>query len=236
MRDIIKDSLYFENHLNEINRLIKKYADMKLIIIGEYGENSPRVRTANIILSNYYLDKINSLYSMGKTQNEIKEVYSYFVETLDSTWDKETGSYIQLLQAVSLGIFLEETKELEILQQLVQREGFHDFLIDYMFHSVDNSWVKTNELAFTRPYETLKAVTQAHTKEVAETLLKQYVEKEWYQGHRDAGWYNSHKSPHAIYNGYWSYESGAVAKIMQLNDAEFQTIKYYPYDFVQYEQ
>ncbi|WP_159458143.1 MULTISPECIES: PoNe immunity protein domain-containing protein [Listeria] len=233
MRDELKSNTYFKERLAYLDESINQFEEL---LIQYKDSTNVNFRSAYLSLLNYYSSKINCSYSIGDPIEIINKLLPRYVNLIEKTWDKETGSYIQLLQAVSLGILLEETKELEILQQLVQREGFHDFLIDYMFHSVDNSWVKTNELAFTRPYETLKAVTQAHTKEVAETLLKQYVEKEWYQGHRDAGWYNSHKSPHAIYNGYWSYESGAVAKIMQLNDAEFQTIKYYPYDFVQYEQ
>ncbi|WP_162859603.1 PoNe immunity protein domain-containing protein [Listeria goaensis] len=233
MRDELKSNTYFKERLAYLDESINQFEEL---LIQYKDSTNVNFRSAYLSLLNYYSSKINCSYSIGDPIEIINKLLPRYVNLIEKTWDKETGSYIQLLQAVSLGIFLEETKELEILQQLVQREGFHDFLIDYMFHSVDNSWVKTNELAFTRPYETLKAVTQAHTKEVAETLLKQYVEKEWYQGHRDAGWYNSHKSPHAIYNGYWSYESGAVAKIMQLDDAEFQTINYYPYDFVQYEQ
>ncbi|WP_149023628.1 PoNe immunity protein domain-containing protein [Listeria rocourtiae] len=37
-----------------------------------------------------------------------------------------------------------------------------------------------------------------------------------------------------IYSGYWSYESGAIAKVLQLDDEVLKEVKYYPYDLVHY--
>ncbi|MDR2570707.1 MAG: DUF1911 domain-containing protein, partial [Oscillospiraceae bacterium] len=38
----------------------------------------------------------------------------------------------------------------------------------------------------------------------------------------------------SFYSGYWSYESGAVAKILRLDDTGWEDMKYYPYDMVHY--
>lgn len=37
-----------------------------------------------------------------------------------------------------------------------------------------------------------------------------------------------------LYSGYWSFESGAVVKILGLDDNELEDVKYYPYDLVHF--
>jgi len=64
--------------------------------------------------------------------------------------------------------------------------------------------------------------------------LKLYLEMYWYRGHRDSGWYDSHKHRDLIYSGYWSFESGAVAKILGLDDSNLKDVPYFPYDLVHY--
>lgn len=60
-----------------------------------------------------------------------------------------------------------------------------------------------------RPYSVLYDVTNAKDKDEALKLLTYYLKEKWYQGHNDTGWYDSHLNKNDIYNGYWSYESGA---------------------------
>jgi hypothetical protein len=54
----------------------------------------------------------------------------------------------------------------------------------------------------------------------------------WYKGHSDTGWYNDHKSKWNIHFGYWSFESGALVKILGLDDNSLKNQQYYPYDMV----
>lgn len=42
------------------------------------------------------------------------------------------------------------------------------------------------------------------------------------------------KSKFDTYSGYWSYESGAIAKVLQLDDEVLKNVPYYPYDLVHY--
>jgi hypothetical protein len=37
-----------------------------------------------------------------------------------------------------------------------------------------------------------------------------------------------------IYCGYWSFESGAIARILQLDDSTLANTPYYPYDMAHY--
>lgn len=59
--------------------------------------------------------------------------------------------------------------------------------------------------------------------------------KKWYKLHKDAAWYDSHKSKQDIYNGYWSFEAGAIAKILNIEDSSLKDEPYYPYDLVHFQ-
>jgi hypothetical protein len=49
-------------------------------------------------------------------------------------------------------------------------------------------------------------------------------------------WYDSHKSSKNDYYGYWSFEAGAIAKILNLDDSSLKDVAYYPYDLVHYKK
>ena len=77
-----------------------------------------------------------------------------------------------------------------------------------------------------------RSVVNCSDKDEAVEILRKYLEKEWYKKHRDAAWYDSHKIEHVGYLGYWSFESGAIAKIMGLDNEKLKGVQYYPYDMV----
>lgn len=63
-------------------------------------------------------------------------------------------------------------------------------------------------------------------------MLKMYLSKVWYS--ENCGCYEAHKSTQNIYYGYWSFEAGAIAKMLLLNDEELKEQQYYPYDLVHF--
>lgn len=58
------------------------------------------------------------------------------------------------------------------------------------------------------------------------------MEKEWFKGHYDYDWKNSHKEPG--YVGYWSFETAALTKILELDDTSLVNNNHYPYDLAHY--
>ncbi|WP_368135627.1 PoNe immunity protein domain-containing protein, partial [Bacteroides caccae] len=44
-------------------------------------------------------------------------------------------------------------------------------------------------------------------------------------------WYNDHKYG-IVHDGYWSFESGALVKVLGLDDSCLKGLPYYPYDMV----
>ena len=65
-------------------------------------------------------------------------------------------------------------------------------------------------------------------------LLEKYLKEDWYNKEYEC--YEAHKSDQNIYYGYWSFEAGAIAKILKLNDSNLKNVPYYPYDLVHYKK
>ena len=61
-------------------------------------------------------------------------------------------------------------------------------------------------------------------------LLEKYLKEDWYNKEYEC--YEAHKSSQNIYYGYWSFEAGAIAKILNLDDSNLKNMPYYPYDLV----
>ena len=74
--------------------------------------------------------------------------------------------------------------------------------------------------------------TAKEDKDKASGLLEEYIEKKWLEGHSKLGWKNIHKQ--GGYIGLWSYEAGAVAKMLGLDDSKLINSNHYPYDLVHY--
>ena len=46
----------------------------------------------------------------------------------------------------------------------------------------------------------------------------------------------THQGIDGIYYGYWSFEAGAIAKKLHLDDTSLKNVPYYPYDLVHYKK
>ena len=177
-------------------------------------------------------DVLLATYSVGYPLETFKEEYIVFVESLIPVWHKNSG-YVQMLWALSIGILLEIDDEVfDKLVDLVRKDDPVDYQIDYLIHYRQPDWAIRDDFMFPRPYVFTEKITQAESSTEATELLQFYLEKEWYQGHRDMGWYDLHKRNIDNYVGYWSFESGAICKIMGLNPEDFKELDYFPYDLV----
>ena len=233
MRDRLKDKDYFSNYLAYQNKRIDKFEQIVQKTIVEKGRDFAGVKTGQIVLLNFYLDKVSALYSYGVSLQEIRMLYSSIVKCFVNTWNKD-GSYSVLLKVLSLAVLLEVSKKdcHEVLTH-IQCEKVTDDLISLMENKLNSDIPRTfdKEPEYS-PYNFLESVVINNDKYQAAMMLKRYLESEWYSGHDDTGWYDSHKDNSEIYCGYWSYEAGAVAKILQINDDELKNQPYYPYDMV----
>ncbi|MFS9025794.1 PoNe immunity protein domain-containing protein [Streptococcus sp. OMI870] len=171
-------------------------------------------------------------YTVGYPIEDFKKEYINFVNSLLPVWQSNSG-YLQMVRALSIGILLEIDEEIfDQLVDLVKKDDTEDYLIDYLIQSRHPEWTIRINYNFPRPYGFTRKIIEEDNSDQALKLLKEYVAKKWYPGHRDTGWYDLHKENIDNYYGYWSFESGALCKIKGLDYKQLEGLPYFPYDLV----
>lgn len=171
-------------------------------------------------------------YTAGYPIEDFKKEYINFVNSLLPVWQSNSG-YLQMVRALSIGILLEIDEEIfDQLVDLVKKDDPEDYLIDYLIQSRHPEWSIRINYNFPRPYGFTRKIIEEDNSDQALKLLKEYVTKKWYQGSRDAAWYDVHKQNIKNHVGYWSFESGALCKLKGLDYKELEGVSYFPYDLV----
>ncbi|PEI87016.1 PoNi-like cognate immunity protein [Bacillus toyonensis] len=210
-----------EDTKNGIQRYSK---DNKSIIEGTYLANF-----------RYEMEDIRAKYSLGEEISVIEEDFHNAIYDLENTGSREIG-YLSLIWMISLGILLEtDKKNIERLKKIIDKKNVNDAVIDFLLCASDIGYTKmTNRYYKENPYaKTREIIELAQTdKKEASKRLQTYMEKEWFKGHYDYEWKNAHKEPG--YVGYWSFETAALVKILELDDTSLKDNNHYPYDLAHY--
>ncbi|HFJ9428822.1 DUF1911 domain-containing protein [Bacillus cereus] len=210
-----------EDTKNGIQRYSK---DNKSIIEGTYLANF-----------RYEMEDIRAKYSLGEDISVIEEDFHNAIYDLENTGSREIG-YLSLIWMISLGILLEtDKKNIERLKKIVDKKNMNDVVIDFLLCASDIGYTKMTNVYFKEnPYaKTREIIELAQTdKKEASKRLQTYMEKEWFKGHYDYEWKNAHKEPG--YVGYWSFETAALVKILELDDTSLKDNNHYPYDLAHY--
>lgn len=204
----------------------------------ETSDDEQYINDIKLSLFKYSLKILQAKYSQGRPIEELKPVLFDIIEYSTTIWD-QSFAYVQMVWMLSIGIMLEiEDEEFNKLITLVKAGNPNDYLIDQLIKYRKADWnTESTDFKFPKPYMKIKNVFElALTGDKARALemLSSYVDKAWYKGHSDMSWYDNHKSKFNIHVGYWSFESGAIAKILGLNDTGLKDHRYYPYDLVNY--
>ncbi|KOP69336.1 hypothetical protein AMS59_23430 [Lysinibacillus sp. FJAT-14745] len=218
----IEDIKNFEE--DEKNGIQRKPNDNKSIIEARYLRNF-----------RYEMEDIRAKYSLGEDISTIEEDFLHAIKDVEHTGTRVVG-YINLLWMISLGILLEtDKKNIVRLAKVVEEKNIQDSLIDYLLCVGDIGYTKITDVYFKEnPYAKTKEIIElAQTdKKEASKRLQTYMEKEWFKGHYDYEWKNAHKEPG--YVGFWSFETAALAKILELDDASLINNNHYPYELAHY--
>ena len=181
--------------------------------------------------------KLNSFvtkYSMGEDVVKLRSDYDDLVKILKDNWTI-TGGYVQMLWMLSIGIMLDtDERNMRILSNMIDNENVSDALYDFLIKYRLTDWERCSDtVLFPVPYQsTLSIISNNNqSKELTLQRLEKYLKKEWYRGHSDCAWHNNHKYG-IIHNGYWSFDSGALVKVLGLDDSSLKGLPYYPYDMV----
>lgn len=223
---------FIEENREDIERLKE---DTKNGIQRKTIDNESIIEASYLRTFKYEMEDIRAKYSLGYDISTIEEDYHNAIDDLEQTGTREVG-YLSLLWTISLGILLEtDKKNIERLSKVVEKKEINDAVIDFLLCASDIGYTKiTNEYYKENPYAKTRGIIDlAQTdKREASKRLQTYMEKEWFKGHYDYEWKNSHKEPG--YVGYWSFETAALAKILALDDTSLVNNNHYPYDLAHY--
>jgi hypothetical protein len=232
-----KDDLYFEEYISESAEIVSN----TLQRLSNGDVNKDRMDAVKERIFSESLHTAIACFSAGRSSLEQSKFLIIAVRLLESHWfyppkpnsvSVYFDSYPKIIWMTTLMDFLRLRNELGIaIQNLIESIESRDWLLDYLFYLKKP---QAETLIFPKPYATLKAAVEAQATDpkLASALVKRYLEKEWYKGHKDAYWYDNHKSKHDTFFGYWSFEAAAVVKIAGIDDSSFRDNEYYPKDLL----
>lgn len=216
MRDKRKDKEYYRAYLDyQYSRIEKKSAKLA----ESEGEKRQRVLVS---LTGYEIDLLKAEFSCGASKENLKTLLiramSVISENADVTFD-------DLLTLLSLAVMLDAGNDAKKLIDSKADFISEDRLLSFLSTYIKNGKRDWNQsVSLRKEYDALNNVFDSDDKEAA---LNEYLEK-WYGSHSDYAWYNSHLRDTDTYCGYWSFESVAIARILQLDSSKLSGSDYYP--------
>ena len=225
MRDKIKDIEYFNTFINEDLARVKKFSEK--LENGEVKED--RILPKKTKIHDLKLGIMIARYSKGDELPLLEDEYFDLVDGWEEVWEPEY--YNKNLKMISLGILFQVDKVfVKKVKNMLKESNINDWLYNFLLDSLDDEQIEENkEMLFPTTFSTLQKVVYEENKI---ELLKKYLDNDWYN--EDCGCYEAHKSKQNVYYGYWSFEAGAISKILKINDAQLRDTQYYPYDMVHY--
>jgi hypothetical protein len=238
IRSKVKDKDYFDKYIEVLQEIIEEsYSDLRSQSV---QPNQIKSFTGNIYTSHIKL--FVAKYSAGYPIDSIRLVLERAIALLEETWSYPTGqnvaafywdTYPELLWMLSTAYCLGmKAHEIDPIIKIVNNAAGHDWLVDFLLSNFGNHVVIHSSLVFPKPYTSLKKAVDESDPLKRSAIVKHYLEKEWYPGHKGVYWYDKHKSRHDTFFGYWSFESAAVVKIAGIDDSSFRDNMYYPKDLL----
>ena len=213
-----RDKLFTEEqYLKQLAEYADDIKEEEEEIIASYDkEHNSGGMSPYVFLLKYRIGSLVTMYSMGKDLECLKTDYLQAVRAMQEYWTPY-GYYQQMLWLLSIGIMLDyEDDILHVMLTLIEQEEVKDHVYDVLLNYRFTERKKLANSVFCYiPYRAILEVSDlAKTNKTQATKrLEKYLKKEWYRGHSEYPWYNDHKYG-VIHDGYWSFESGALVKVL----------------------
>lgn len=251
MREQSRDIIYWERLIQKRIKLIS--TSFTWIETGETPKE--RINIVKQEMAKDYIYLLSAKYSAGYSIENLladwKEGVKLIHESWDGFWKLKQGNppveydqyilsaYDEMLWMLSLGYLLDAPEQdFKKLVEVIDRDKVKDKLFEFIISAKlkDRAAIKEESyrefFGVPETFAKLRESIDEPDKAKAEKLIHDFLKRDWYKSHKDAGWYNSHKSKHDTYFGYWSFESAAVVKIKGLDDTSFRDNQYYPKAFM----
>jgi len=143
--------------------------------------------------------------------------------------------YEDTLQLLSIAIMLRDQISVRRIINCLTFYRGTDALFESLIAGYVNDAIDTDELFHEEPYQLLLDVYYEEDEGITLDRLQQYL-KTWYPHMEGARWYDAHRNivdDNAAYYGYWAFEAGATAYLLDLDDSQIDHM-IYPKDLVAY--
>ena len=225
MRDCIKSEKYFDEFIAEDTARISKLTQKV---------NGGEVRQERIVpvkkgIFRIKLGIIIARYSRGDDiaclRSDFVEIYEEWIMSFFSP-----DAYNENLKMLSLAVLFEiEENLIALTKRKMKEKEVKDWLVLFLIGEEQPDL----PLLFPDRFQMMKALVEEKETDKPRLLAK-YLKENWYNEKCDC--YEAHKNSQNIYYGYWSFEAGAIAKILNLDDSNLKDVPYYPYDLVHYKR
>lgn len=141
--------------------------------------------------------------------------------------------YVEGLNLLALLILL--SPDASLLKRFVAALDVtgHDALLDALIATQLPDRQKTGELLWPKPFGEVYALFT--TDDDRAPHMAKYLDG-WYKKMKPASWHNAHKFPDgSAFFGYWSFESAAVTRVLDIDDSSYRNKTFYPKDLVSYQ-
>jgi len=220
----------YKNHITELEESDKKGIQLHRIPNSEVIQNV--LKSISDELYEIFLIK----YSMGEPVSSLRDNFNTFAEAFNNA--KEPRYYTRIINMLSAGILLEADnlyfgKIVELVKKDYSKDKNKKFLNDYLIDLLINYKMPEIERVnksfwWKKPYQIFEEIeiTTKTNKEEAVKILKKYLQKQWLPTN------NTQSRGKDYHSGYWSFESGAIVKVFNLDDTMLKNLNFYPYDMV----
>lgn len=200
------------------------------------AENEDIIVSTNKGIVSKFRTVLDSKYSLGLPCETIIDQYIQAIPFYTQV-NLDMG-YINIINFISKGFLLGIPKqELKGFVNKLDDLNFNDCLFDFIVsgYGINRSFSSTG-FDWGKPYDYLYSIIEVaqNDKIEASRMLEEYTEKRYINGHANCGWKTFHKE--AGYVGLWSYEAGAVSKLLGLDDSKLINSIHYPYDLVHFRE
>jgi hypothetical protein len=147
------------------------------------------------------------------------------------------SDYEDTLQLLSIAILLRDQRSVLRIIHVLRGHRGRDGLFEQLIGAYVEDSQDLDTCIISKPYNTLLQVFYEEDDNAALALLQKYL-KQWYPAMKNhPRWYDEHlninEEGYAAYYGYWAFEAGATAFILDLDDSQIEHLVY-PKDLVDY--